>query len=153
MYRKAVVPLDGSELAECVFPHIKDLVKCGALGEVVLINVVGVEVPWEEMERGIDYQALRQKFLEVSQEYLDSVQTRLAREGIEVKTESVEAVRPSHGILEYARQKDADIIVMATHGRTGMQRLLLGSVAFKVLHESPIPVLLVRPESCAGYQG
>ncbi len=148
MYKKALVPLDGSELAECALSHVRKLVREGAIGEVILIGIAGVELPWEEMERGVDFSAVRQKVLDASEVYLASVQGRLAREGISVAIEAVEAVRPSQAIVDYARRNGVDLIVLATHGYSGLQKFLLGSVAFKILHESPVPVLLIRPESC-----
>lgn len=55
-----------------------------------------------------------------------------------------EDVGPAAGIVQSARQVDADLIVLGSHGRTGVARLMLGSVATKVVAESPIPVLVVR---------
>jgi nucleotide-binding universal stress UspA family protein len=80
--------------------------------------------------------------------YLAEVSSRLASEGITVKTESKEGNRPADTITDYAKNSGMDAIIIATHGYTGMKRLLLGSVAFGVLHQSSVPVLLIRPESC-----
>jgi len=148
MYKKVLVPLDGSELAECALAHVKAMVKEGSIGEVIVLNVVGAEIPWDEMDKGIDFNALRQKLINTSQEYLEAVATRLSAEGIKVKTEFIEANRPSHVITDYAQKNGIDMIIITTHGYTGIQKLLLGSVAFKVLHEAHVPVLLIRPESC-----
>jgi nucleotide-binding universal stress UspA family protein len=60
----------------------------------------------------------------------------------------VEATRPADTITEYAQKNGMDLIMMATHGHTGFKKLMLGSVAFGVLHESHVPVPLIRPETC-----
>ena len=148
MYKKVLVPLDGSELAECALSHVKALMKEGAIGEVIVLNVVGVDIPWDEMDKGIDFNAFRQELINTSQEYLAKVAAQLNAEGVKVKTEFIEANRPSHVIADYAEKHGIDMIIITTHGYTGLQKLLLGSVAFKVLHEARVPVLLIRPESC-----
>jgi len=83
-----------------------------------------------------------------SRKYLADIESRLGSEGIKVKTESVEGDRPAYTITEYAQKKGMDMIIIGTHGITGLKKLMLGSVAFAVLHQSHIPVLLIRPESC-----
>jgi nucleotide-binding universal stress UspA family protein len=76
------------------------------------------------------------------------MESRLVSKGIKVKAVSLEGNRPADMIVEYARKKRMHMIIIATHGYTGLKKLLLGSVAFGVLHQSHIPVLLIRPESC-----
>ncbi len=148
MYKKALVPLDGSKLAECALAHVEGLIHDGAIGEVVLLNVVGLDIPWDEMDKGIDFGGIRQGLIETAQRYLAGMEKDLDAKGIKVRAEFVEANRPAHVITDYARANGVDLIVLATHGYTGLQKMLLGSVALKVLHESPVPVLLIRPESC-----
>jgi len=148
MYKKVLVPLDGSYLAECSLNHVKKLAKDGVIGEVILLNVVGVDIPWDEMDKGLDFNAFREKILNASQQYLARVQSQLSADGIKVKTESIEANRFSHIITDYAQKNGVELIIIATHGHTGMKNMLLGSVAFRVLHESHVPVFLIRPESC-----
>jgi nucleotide-binding universal stress UspA family protein len=72
----------------------------------------------------------------------------LSAEGVTVKTESLEANRPAYAITEYAQKNGMELIVMGTHGYTGLKKLMLGSVASGVLNQSPVPVLLIRPEAC-----
>ena len=153
MYKKVLVPLDGSPLAECTLSHVKNLFKDGSVGEVTLLNVVKVDLPWLAMGRDrptkpIDINAIREPLFNASRKYLADMESQLASEGIKVKTESVEGNRPADTITEYAQKKGMDMIIIATHGYTGLKRLMLGSVAFGVLHQSHIPVLLIRPESC-----
>ena len=149
MYQKALVPLDGSPLAECVLSHIKQLAKEGLVKELTLLNVVMVDIPGGgEYPERIDLDAIRKPLFAAARKYLGEIESRLASEGIKVKTEAREGNRPADTITDYAREKGMDAIVIATHGYTGMKRLLLGSVAFGVLNQSPVPVLLIRPESC-----
>jgi nucleotide-binding universal stress UspA family protein len=153
MYKKVLVPLDGSALAECTLSHVKNLFKDGSPGEVTLLNVVKVDLSWAaigvgEYPEAIDINAIREPLFIASRKYLEGVESRLVSEGIKVKTESLEGNRPADTITEYARKKGMDMIIIGTHGYTGLKKLLLGSVAFGVLHQSHIPVLLIRPESC-----
>jgi nucleotide-binding universal stress UspA family protein len=149
MYQKALVPLDGSPLAECVLSHVKDLAKDGFIKEVTLLNIVKFDIPWGgEYPERIDLNAIREPLFAASKKYLGEVESRLTKEGIAVKTVSREGNRPADTITDYARENGMDAIVIATHGYTGMKKLLLGSVAFGVLNQSSVPVLLIRPESC-----
>ena len=151
MYKKVLVPLDGSELAECALNHVKSLSKDGSVGEVTLLNIVNVDIPWLRSENGheqFDISKVRENVFNSSQKYLTGVESRLASEGFEVKTESLEANRPAHAIIEYAQKNGMDMIAIATHGYTGMKGMMMGSVALGVIHQSHVPVLLIRPEAC-----
>jgi nucleotide-binding universal stress UspA family protein len=154
MYKKVLVPLDGSPLAECTLSHVKNLIKDGSVGEVTLLNVVKVDLPWATMgsdempTKRIDINAIREPLFAASKKYLAGIESRLSSEGIKVKTESLEGNRPADTITEYAQKKGMDMIIIGTHGYTGLKKLMMGSVAFGVLHQSHIPVLLIRPESC-----
>jgi len=75
-------------------------------------------------------------------EYLDKVAATLKEQGITAETVAI-AGSPAESILDYAQQNNVDIIVMSSHGRTGIARWAFGSVTEKVLKESPIPVLVV----------
>ena len=153
MYKKVLVPLDGSALAECTLSHVKSLFKDGFGEEVTLLNVVKVDFPWaltggEQSPQAIDLNKIRKPLFVESRKYLTGIESQLAYEGIKVKTESVEGNRPADTITEYAEKNGMDMIIIGTHGYTGLKNLMLGSVAFGVLHQSHIPVLLIRPESC-----
>ena len=156
MYKKILVPLDGSELAECALNHVKKMFKGCPGAEVVLINAVVTELPWREINPGeigrapaFDFNAYRQTFLDKSSKYLANVQSRLVSEGIKTQTETLDSNSPSSTITDYAHKRGVDLIVIATHGYTGMKKMMLGSTALKVLHESNVPVLLIRPEACS----
>jgi nucleotide-binding universal stress UspA family protein len=147
MYKKLLVPLDGSPLAECALSHAKSLVKDGAVGEVILLNVIVVKFS-KTPEFGVDINKIREYEFTKARKYLADVESRLNSEGIKVKTESLEGNSPADIISEYAQKNGVDMIIIATHGYTGLKKLMLGSVALEVLHESHVPVLLIRPESC-----
>jgi nucleotide-binding universal stress UspA family protein len=154
MYKKILVPLDGSELAECSLNHVKKLFQDSPGGEVVLLNAVVADIPWRELNAedghpvAFDYNAFIKTFMDKSRKYLAKVKSRLASEGMKVKTETIESNGPSHTITDYAQKNGMDLIVIATHGYTGMKKMMLGSIALKVLHESNVPVLLIRPDAC-----
>lgn len=152
MFKKVLVPLDGSELAECTLSHVKNLFKDGFVGEVTLLNIVNFDIPWaqlrSEQHHVIDLDSIRKPIFAESRKYLAEIESRLVSEGIKVKTESLEANRPADTITEYAKEKGMDMIIIGTHGYTGLKKLMMGSVASGVLHQSHVPVLLIRPESC-----
>jgi nucleotide-binding universal stress UspA family protein len=149
MYQKVLVPLDGSDLAECTLSHLKSLIKDGSIGEITLLNVVKIDIPWAELEnRQFDLNALREPLFAASRKYLADVESRLSSQGIKVKKESIEANRPADTITDYAKKNGMDLIVVATHGYTGLKKLMLGSVASGVLNQSSVPVLLIRPDAC-----
>ncbi len=155
MYKKVLIPLDGSDLAECAIPHLKNLAKEGSIGEVVLFNVVETEIPlaypylpYDGSMPSVDFQALLDEQYDKVKKYLEETQAKLVSEGIKVECVIVRGGRTSQAIIDYVNKHKVDLIMIATHGYTGMKKMLLGSVAFKVLHESQAPVLLIRPESC-----
>ena len=149
MYKKVLVPLDGSELAECTLEHVKNLFKHGDAEVVILLNVVTLDIPWARHgNRDIDFDTLKKNMFSLSRRYLNEVKSRLSAEGIMVGTESLESNRPAQMILEFAREHEIDIIVIATHGYSGLKKFVLGSVAQTVLQQSHTNVLLIRPDAC-----
>ena len=145
MYRKVLVPLDGSELAECALPEVMKLARGGIVGEVILLNVVDIPSLW--VAEGLDVMKLKNALLVKSQDYLSDVQSRLSREGLNVRDVVMEG-KTAQTIIDYSRENAVDLLVLATHGYTGMKQLMFGSVALRVLHDARVPVLLIRPESC-----
>ena len=149
MYKKVLVPLDGSDLAECALTHLKSLFKDGSVGEVTLLNIVTIDIPWGDLESGhFNFDALREEVFTSSKKYLAKMESGLVLLGMKVKTVSMEANRPAETIVEYAKKNGIELILMATHGHTGFKRLMLGSVASGVLNQSSVPVLLIRPDAC-----
>jgi nucleotide-binding universal stress UspA family protein len=149
MYKKVLVPLDGSELAECALNHVENMVKEGSAGEVTLFNVVRVDSRWAELYgHNFDINAMQEALFASGRAYLAKIESRLNSKGIKVKTVSLAANSPAYKITEYAQENGIELIIMGTHGYTGLKKLIMGSVASGVLNSSSVPVLLIRPESC-----
>jgi nucleotide-binding universal stress UspA family protein len=144
MYEKVLVPLDGSELAECVLPQVRNLAREGVVGEIILLNVVEVPSVW--VAEGLDFISLKNSQIAAKQKYLAELQAKLSSEGMKVNAEVLEG-ETAHSISEYAKENHVDLIVIATHGYKGIKRVVFGSVAMRVLHDAHVPVLLIRPES------
>ncbi len=144
---RVLVPLDGSELAESILDDVVTL--CRVTGAACAL--LGVIIP--PLEPGSPYLAqvsdVFDRLLEEAElrtgEYLDGVAQTLRDRGLAVETHSVVHVQPHGAILGVAEQSGADLIAMATHGRSGVRRMLLGSVGDKVLRSAEVPVLLRRP--------
>jgi nucleotide-binding universal stress UspA family protein len=153
MYKKVLVPLDGSGLAECALSHVKNLVQNGVVEDVTILNVFSVPVALlgagGEISQGVvDVNALDEQMRYGSLKYLADVKSRLESEGVKVKTESLEGSRAAETISDYVQKNGIDLVILATHGYTGLKKLMFGSVALEILHNSHAPIFLVRPESC-----
>jgi nucleotide-binding universal stress UspA family protein len=143
MYKKILVPLDGSELAEAVLPHAQALAKSED-AEIVILRIPDLPAP-DLFTRN---PAMANKVLEdteiETENYLQDEVKKLSGKGIKVSSLMREGPVPDT-ILAAAEETHADVIAMCTHGRTGIQRWLIGSVADRVVHYSPIPVMLIHP--------
>ena len=127
-----VAPLDGSELAERSLPHVENLAQTLSLGVVLLRVVTGTypaTYPLEELER----QALR---------YLDTVARRLRDRDLKVTTQVLRGT-PALAVAEFARFNPQSIIVITSHGRSGITRWLMGSVAEALVRSSGDPVMVI----------
>ncbi len=153
MYKRVVVLLDGSELAEQVLPHVAEIVR-GRGSEVHLLSVAPVVVPTVAPAVEVypiymtaDFLAMevaeRERIERELGEYLQGVAERLRPVAAKVQT-VVRFGQPAEEILQYAEEIGADLIAMCTHGRSGISRWVYGSVADKVLRGASCPVLLVR---------
>ncbi len=143
MYEKILAPLDGSKLAEQAIPYATEL--CKGATEVTLFQVVHLPLPLAAPDVNMavplpDPEALKKKALD----YLEKLAAPLREEGVNVKTAVVERDVVAEAIVDYAEQNDIDLIVMTTHGRSGLSRLVFGSVAESVVRHAPCPVLLIR---------
>jgi nucleotide-binding universal stress UspA family protein len=144
MYKRIVVPLDGSPAAECVIDHVRTIAARGS--EVILVQAAltphfDFVVPEPELAACLDTE-----IAEEARDYLAGVARRLAGPGITVST----CVLAEHGpvpslIAEFARRSNADLVVISAHGRSGIIGRLMGTVAEKLIHEAGVPVLIVHP--------
>ncbi len=158
MFTRVIVPLDGSELAERALPYAVAIAQkfnaalvlvraCDGparAAQVLALSEAGAGVG------GVIDPSSVQAVTEAAQletedaaRYLESVAARLAQQGLQAEMQVVDA-RPADAILASVPDEGSALIVMSTHGRSGLQRLVMGSVAEDVLHRSPVPVLLVR---------
>ena len=143
--RSVAVPLDGSEMAETVLPHVEKLARLLSL-EVVLLRVERM-VPWvygahervpmdtTEIEEAMELEA---------KEYLITVADRFTAKGISCRTEVLHGV-PWDKIVNFSATTDDMMVAISTHGRSGITRLVLGSVADMLIRSLETPVLVVRP--------
>jgi nucleotide-binding universal stress UspA family protein len=142
MYRHILIPTDGSELAERGVAHGLALAK--SLGAQV--SVIFVVEPFSEMTgRFLEVVA---RYVELRKEQATSVLVRAANAakeaGVSCETIQVESGHPHQAIIAAAEDKGCDLIVMSSHGRSGLSTLLIGSVTNKVLTHAKIPVLVCQ---------
>ncbi|HYL80689.1 MAG TPA: universal stress protein [Candidatus Acidoferrum sp.] len=141
MFKRILVPLDGSPLSEAILRQVAELSR--ALGaEITLLRVALAHT-----FPGADPMFLLEEEVRVVQEaeaYLATVAERLAREGMIVRT-AVRYGQPAAEIIDHVAFEGADLVVVSTHGRSGLTRLVMGSVAEKVIRHATCPVFVVRP--------
>ncbi len=148
MTRRILVPLDGSELAEMALPHAIAMAHANLYGLTLLrvfpppvvVSQLAWAVPpsskaWESSEEEADSEA----------GYLKKVAAEIVTRGVDTTTQLIEGI-PLSAITDYVEEHpEVVMIVMSTHGRSGIGRWVLGSVAEHVLHSAAVPVLLIRP--------
>lgn len=141
MYKKILVPLDGSKVAEGVLPHAKSLAYSEG-AELILLTVTSnpaMDIVFSDP--GIAETAILEQ-QEMSKTYISSIENELKAEGFRVSN-LMRVGSVAEVILGVAEELGVDVIAMSTHGRTGPARWLLGSVAERVVHNSKVPVLLI----------
>ncbi|MBI3129062.1 MAG: universal stress protein [Candidatus Tectomicrobia bacterium] len=136
MFQKILIPLDGSPVAEQILQHLPDLT--GGSYEVHLLRVANAaHLP------GVNPEETQVNVLKEAEEYLAMVEGRLRENGLRVESH-VRYGHPAEEITEHIRHWKYDLIAMTTHGRSGVNRLLMGSVTESVIRKVSIPVLVVR---------
>jgi nucleotide-binding universal stress UspA family protein len=145
MYKHILVATDGSDLAGKAVHHALELAR--QLGakltattitepwEAVVIAEASIVLPPANYDQGVAAQAA---------EILASVKELAGERGVAVDTVHLQNRSPGEGLVEVARDRGCDLIVMASHGRRGVSRLILGSIANEVVTHSKVPVLIVR---------
>ena len=139
-----LLPLDGSRMAEAVLKHALELAD-PARSRITLLRVVQPAYVGPEFTINLQSDALLEERVEAAHEYLSELAAELSAEGHAVNTDVVVGSSAAGAILNYTSAHNVDIICMATHGRTGVRRLLLGSVADKVMRGASVPILLYHP--------
>ena len=150
MYKKMLVPVDGSEFSACVLPHVEAIAVGCRVPEVILLIAVEpllIAFTGEGSMSGDVSRDVEKRGLEYAKDYLAKVADKLKKGGIAAQTVVVKG-RAADEILNYADKNGVDLIIMSTHGRSGVTRWVLGSVADRVVRRSTVPVLAVSPPGC-----
>ncbi len=146
MLNKILVPLDGSPFAEAVLPQARALAECTG-AQILLLRVIPTPIynlvfasnPPLPLQANPEYDTRT-----LAESYLERVVAEHFSGESDVQRE-VSSGATADVILEFASGQNVDIIAMSTHGRSGISRLMLGSVAEEIVQRSHLPVLLVRP--------
>lgn len=154
-FRHVLLPLDGTALAEQM---IEPAAALGRLMEAdyMLLRVIKPILPLGAMPEGDSFGAMVEsvqdrieqvegKLRQEAQDYLEQLAERLRGQSLHVRTQVAIEAQPAVAILDEAARSKVDLIALATHGRRGLSRLFLGSVADKVIRGTSLPVLLHRP--------
>jgi nucleotide-binding universal stress UspA family protein len=144
--KSAIVPLDGSELAENVFPPVVQLAKALKL-EVLLLRAYQIPIntyAGAEDYYAVNYEEIRAALRDEAQSYLENKVGELKPKGIEKVSFAIPEGSGADEIVALGRRTPDNLIAMCTHGRSGVQRWVLGSVTEKVVRLSGDPVLIVR---------
>jgi nucleotide-binding universal stress UspA family protein len=139
---RILVPLDGSALAESAIPKAIEIAEGRPAALILLRAAEAHTLP------GVDSTESQVEVVQEAEDYLAATAARLREHGVEHVETSVWYGPAAPAIIEAARLRKIDLIVMGTHGRSGVGRLIVGSVAESVLRGTTVPILLVRtPEA------
>lgn len=152
MYKKIMVPLDGSKLAECVFTHLETMVKGCEATEVIIVQAVepfsipyGMEVGhFSSLEQVKEFETHQKTEAE---KYLQEIVARLDKTGVTARGEVIYG-KVNEALTDYVTGNAIDLVIMATHGRSGISHGVRGSVAEHLLRSVCTPVLMIRAPGC-----
>jgi nucleotide-binding universal stress UspA family protein len=148
MYKRILVPIDGSEASK---RGLKEAIALASSLEATLVlQHVVIDLPWlVEMSASLNSAAVRRDLVLYAENLLAEAKQQAAAQGVAVETVVTETFtgRAAESIGEACKKNGCDLIIMGTHGRKGLGRLVLGSDAAAVVQSSDVPVLLVRPEA------
>ncbi|MFB6195021.1 MAG: universal stress protein [Haloplanus sp.] len=142
MTKRLLVPVDGSDPADAALSFALDEYPDA---DITILSVVDpTDVGYGSIEAAPStFEHLQQTAEERTEQVLEEAKARAEERGVSVETETVVGM-PSRAIVEWAENHDVDGIVIGSHGREGVTRVLLGSVAESVVRRSPVPVTVVR---------
>jgi nucleotide-binding universal stress UspA family protein len=150
MYKKMLVPLDGSEFSARILEHAKAIAAGCKIPEVILLKVESrraddIFMSSRIYHEGRDWASYSVKNIKAAaMKYLSQIAADLKQEGISAKPVVIWG-NPAEEIVDYIKNNQVDLVVMSTHGRSGVTRFLLGSVAHRVVRHSVAPVLVATP--------
>ena len=159
MYNRILAPLDGSKLSECSLEHVKEIAKGCQVTEVVLLTAlepVQNLLSWpasqtQANELAAEMEKNQRQMRLKAEDYLAAAANDLKEAGLAVRTVVIEEKGDEQAasiILNYTQNNNIDLIIMSTHGRSGISRWSFGSVADKVVRSSTIPVMTIAPKGC-----
>jgi nucleotide-binding universal stress UspA family protein len=156
MYDKILVPLDGSQYAQCSLDYVRALASGCKAQEVIVLRVVeplraDETVLLTEINEDV-IPKLEAKKKEEASDYVSGIAKRLGKEGLPARGEVIFG-KPEEEIIGYAEKNKFDLIVMSTHGRSGTSKWAFGSVADRVAHYSKVPVMFALTSECRVAQG
>ena len=144
MYHCILVPLDGSKRAEAILPHVEEL---AMRFDAKLVFLELVEAPLLMLDTETPYiEGFQEQMEEMKKQaklYLDTINGEFREKGIQSKID-VSYGPVVNGIINTAEREHADLIAIASHGRSGLSRVFYGSVAAGILHRADRPLLLIR---------
>lgn len=146
MYQHVLISTDGSEIARKGVDHGLDLAKANG-AKATIIAVIDTTFPYIAEAGGVgapvyhEYASIQR---DTAERILETAADQARGLGVDAETICVEDVPPAQAIVETAASRGCDVIAMSSHGRRGLRRMILGSVAAEVLATSPVPVLIVR---------
>jgi len=149
-----MVPLDGSQLAECVLPHVQAITSGCKIATVVFVRVidpgtVSATLP-AQGELGYQEKSRRQREEERkknAEAYLKKIVDSISIENAVLNYEVLEG-RVAETLADWAKKNNIDLIVIASHGRSGIGRWVMGSVADRIMRSVCIPVMMIRAPGC-----
>jgi nucleotide-binding universal stress UspA family protein len=144
MYEKILVPLDGSALAERALLHAAGIAR-GTRAEILLLQAIYAPLPVVPEPVLLAEGKMIEEAAKATSEYLERIGSQLREGGHRVRT-MVEESPPADAILRVADREMVDLIIMSTHGRSGLSRLMMGSIAESVLRNTHRTVMLVKPD-------
>ncbi len=156
MYKKILVTLDGSELGECVLPHLEAVAGGCAVPEVVFVRVVEpVHLYAANPADGGVFSASAAKDTEKSLEEKAAAEAKAYLDGVKDKVKLGAVIdtvvlhgKPAEAVAEYVAKNGVDLVILSTHGRSGISRWALGSTADKLVRSVCTPVMMIRAPGC-----
>jgi nucleotide-binding universal stress UspA family protein len=147
MFKRILVPLDGAIRAERAIPVAARLARASN-GTVILLQVVTLPIDYGGYltQAPLLSDSMIETYLEEAKSYLETIAKSDKLAGINTKIEVMFGT-PAQDIFAVIQSRRVDLIIMSSHGRTGITRWALGSVAHKVVHHSPVPVLVLRDDA------
>ena len=152
MYKRIMVPLDGSDLAECVLPHLETIIKGCESPEVIVVQAVEpISIPYgreaSQLTSLEQVKAFETHQKVEAEKYLKEIIARLGKTGVNAKADIIYG-KAGEALSDYATKNNVDLVIIATHGRSGISRWVWGSVADRLIRSVCVPVLMVRAPGC-----